>query len=94
MEAISEIVNSLCSTTFTDAYNADCVSSSITVSGNLQSNSCYPYTNYIWWPSYWTTEDRTQKAFRVVKLLMEKKRLKLQTIEQFIKTVDEIVSVL
>jgi len=56
-------------------------------------NGCqYVYNIYPWWPGYWpaTYSDFLSRAFRIVKMLMDKKAIKLASIEKFVELVDEI----
>jgi hypothetical protein len=56
-----------------------------------------PVVQYSWWPTYWPVnyyEDKHSKAFKVVKVLMSKRVIKLTSINKFVELVDEIVRVL
>jgi hypothetical protein len=104
MENVESIVNSLCLSqpqqvftissnnfAFTNCgYTGDTVQSGMTFTSNWSG----PYVQ--WWPTYWPTvyEDRTAKAFRVVKALMDSKVVTVKGIKQFIGLVDEISKVL
>ncbi|MFA5321168.1 MAG: hypothetical protein WC373_00730 [Smithella sp.] len=50
---------------------------------NTYHHYCYPTTIY--------QEDKTSKAFRIVKSLMDKKVIELKNIKEFVDTVDVIV---
>lgn len=54
-----------------------------------------PGCNYTWWPQYYTVNtDVTARAMKVVKTLMDKKLVKLQSIQQFTDLVDEIAKLI
>jgi len=61
----------------------------------------YPddYVDYYRWMYYptvtgWITVDETKQAFTIVKMLMNKKLVKVTTVKQFIELVEEIVKIL
>lgn len=64
---------------------------------NIPASDYYnnSYGNWFVYP-YQTvcTEDRTRKAFNLIKMLIEKKRLKCDSIDKFIELVDEILAVI
>jgi len=47
----------------------------------------YSYPTYVY-------VDKTEKAFKIIKTLMDKKTIKLNTVKQFIDLVDEITKIL
>lgn len=51
----------------------------------------YPYSNYL---SYHTYEDKTKQAFKIVKLLMKKKLVKVDKVKDFVELIDEILEIL
>lgn len=59
------------------------------------TNWAVNYCSSSWWPTYWPSvyEDRHAKAFRIVKVLMDKKLVGLKTIKQFVDLVDELAQV-
>jgi len=97
METVEQVVNYLC-------CNSMPLSGYSTISAT--DNNCSPIPiydqnavvgysmHYTWWPQYWSTVDKHAVAFRVVKRLMEKKLVKLDSIDKFITVVDEIVAVM
>jgi len=85
--------------------NASLVSGSTTkldcVADDMQLG-CYDYWPYYetyhhWYPHPSTitvTPNKTETAFKVVKVLINKKLAKIQTVKQFVETMDSIVGVL
>lgn len=89
------------SSTFTGSYTGSETSGTFTsgvFAGSYitpsYSHSCYSY--YHWYPSYWSChhDDTMQKAFKIVKHLMDKKYIKVKEVKDFIKIVDEINKIL
>ncbi len=81
--------------TWTTGEHPQWVESS-TTSGYCQITP-YTYSDYYyhWYPSYPAiVHDRTEKAFKIVKMLMDKKMVKNLTIKKFIDLVGEITEVL
>ncbi len=52
----------------------------------------YPYTQY--YPSFTIGEDKTKQAFKIVKLLMKKKLVKVDKVKDFVELIDEILEIL
>ncbi len=52
---------------------------------------------YHWYPNYYPVTiqvDTTKKAFEIVKVLQDKKVIKLSTVKQFVELVDSILKIL
>jgi len=95
-QAVAENTVMLSTTTsngFTGAYTQ--TNSADNCVGGCLSGYTYVYPSYPWWPQYWpvTYEDRTQRAFRTVKVLIDKKIIKLKSIKEFVDLVDEIAKI-
>ncbi len=52
----------------------------------------YPYSYY--YPSYPVYEDKTKQAFKIVKLLMKKKLVKVDKVKDFVDLIDEVLEIL
>jgi hypothetical protein len=108
MENIEQIVSQLLQGSATNVaasgglLSANCAFTDGSSSGGNQNHSytyvgpaaLYGVPQYNWWPTYWSYGDSTQKAFRIVKVLMETKVVNLKEIADFVKLVDQIVEVL
>ena len=59
------------------------------------TNYCFTPNTYPFVSPYWTySEDKTAKAFKIVKMLVDKKLIKGElTVEKFITLVDKIVEI-
>lgn len=104
------VVNSLCAASIPEYHTVSSANMCATDGGALGGGfggfagqvvtssalvgTCWPA--YGWWPTYWPTvyEDRTAKAFRVVKALMDKKAVKCNSVKQFVDLVNAISEVL
>lgn len=56
----------------------------------------YYWPQYSWWPVYWpsTYEGRYAAAFKMLKVLVDKKLVKISSVSKYQSLIDEIVSVL
>ena len=55
----------------------------------------YPYFHQNWYGyCTHTTEDKTKQAFKIVKLLMKKKLVKVDKVRDFVELIDEILGIL
>jgi hypothetical protein len=55
----------------------------------------YPYTHpQIFQDHYTIREDNTKQAFKIVKLLMKKKLVKVDKVKDFVELIDEILEIL
>lgn len=79
------------------------LNSSITYeNGTLESNNCIItpswYRDYyypVYYPTYvYSHHTETEIAFKVAKMLQEKKLVNLRTVKQFVDLVDELIKVL
>lgn len=63
---------------------------------SINFDPLYCYNNWSYWyqhPQY-ITIDKTKQAFAIIKVLQNKKIIKLTTVKSFIDLVDEIIKVL
>ncbi len=79
-----------------DSGTADLPSEDMAVyTGTVNHYVDYPYFRQNWYGyCTHTTEDKTKQAFRIVKLLMKKKLVKVDKVKDFIELIDGILEIL
>ena len=64
------------------------------VSQQSLANACAVYWPNYSWPTCVTASTKFEQAFKIVNKLMDKKLIKLATIGDFVKTINEIAEIL
>lgn len=66
----------------------------------VHTGTTYHYVDYPYFHQNWygycnhTGEDKTKQAFKIVKLLMKKKLVKVDKVKDFVELIDEILEIL
>lgn len=75
---------------------ANSINSTLSTGGEIRTDFCSgcSYHYYSWWPHSCSSENKLEKAYKVVRALMAAKIVKIDTLDKFFKVMDEIQKVI